>query len=712
MPLLGQREAKTAGEGPDADIRRAEQAVKAKDLYLAESEYRFAAARALIAVGNLAASRANWDEALKAYGEASQQLTDPTEPVLSAATVYLQQQKPVQAEAVLRELNATVRNPRVLQLLAASYAAQNRMGEAIQQIEEARGAAPDDPELMLAEANIALQGKDMARASAAFEALAKVRPGAATHVLIGRTWRDYEHYDEARKELESALRLDPRIRRANYYLGTILIRRPDSLREAIVAFQRELEVAPDDYLCNLNAGIALTADRRAGEGIPYLQHAVRLAPSDSRPLYHLGLAQYQADDFDGAARSLRDFRARAGNDPAAMANVSSAEYVLAQALHALGRESEATAHFERAKELKEKYQARTQEQLQQYLSESPMGSPGKGAVWQIPAEPPPAGASAAQAQLSEIIARAYFNLGVILSQRQHNVGAAATFYRAASWDPNFPGVQASLGTARFQAGQYQFAVEPLRAALQLEPNNSGLARLLALTCFHSESYRCAADLLQQDAATRTDASLQYALGVSLVKLGDTKGAGEIFAHMLVGNRDSAPLYVMLGDAMAQQGDFDAALGQYARALQLDPRVVGAHFSSGVIRLRRGDLPAAETSFRQELRSHPDDARARYHLAYALSLQNKGGEAMPLLREVLQQEPGYGDARYLLGQLLLEQGDAAAAAEQLEASVRLAPNEARTHYQLGKAYQKLGRTAEAEQQFALFQQLKGRGAEKP
>jgi tetratricopeptide (TPR) repeat protein len=707
IPAVAQQ-APAADAGPAADIQRAEQALQAKDFYLAESEYRFAAARALIAFGNLAAAGARWDEALRAYGEASQQLSDPTEPVLSAATVYLQQQKPVQAEGVLRELNATVRNPRVLQLLAVAYAAQNRIGEAMQQIDETRAAAPDDPEVMLAQANIALQAKDASRAQAAFDALAKARPGAAVHVLIGRTWRDYEHFDEARKELEIALRLDPRVRRANYYLGTILIRRPDALRDAIVAFQRELAIAPHDYLCNLNAGIALTADRRAAEAVPYLERAVRLAPQESRPLYHLGQAQFQADDHAGALRSFTDFLARASNDPQAVANVSSAEYVLGQALHALGRDTEATAHFDRAKTLKEKYRAQSQDQLEQYLAESPMGGSGTVGVWQVPAAPMPAGAAAARAQLSEIIARAYFNLGVILSQRKHYVGAAASFYHAADWDPNFPAVQASLGVARFQAAQPALAVEPLRAALRLQPNDRQLARLLALSCFQSGAYQCAAELLEHDADARSDASLQYALGVSLVKLGDTKRAGEIFGHMLAANRTSAPLYVMLGDAHAQQGDFDSALTQYQEALKLDANVSGAHFSSGVVYLRRGQLPLAQRHFEEELRSHPNDPRTRYHLAYTLSLQSQGAAAVPLLQQVLRQDPSYADARYLLGQILLEQGDAAGAAEQLEASIRLAPNEARAHYQLGKAYQRLGRTADAEQQFALFQQLKGRG----
>src|SRR5205085_8355927 len=127
--------------------------------------------------------------------------------------------------------------PRLMQLMATTYASEGHFGEAMRQIEEARHAAPQDPELVHAQATIALQAKNVPAAKAAFAELASLRPGAATHVLIGRTWRDYEEYNEAKRELEAALRLDPHVRRANYYLGTILIRQLGGVHDAVIAFQ-------------------------------------------------------------------------------------------------------------------------------------------------------------------------------------------------------------------------------------------------------------------------------------------------------------------------------------------------------------------------------------------------------------------------------------------------------------------------------------------
>jgi predicted Zn-dependent protease len=199
--------------------------------------------------------------------------------------------------------------------------------------------------------------------------------------------------------------------------------------------------------------------------------------------------------------------------------------------------------------------------------------------------------------------------------------------------------------------------------------------------------------------------LQYALGVSLVNVGRASTAASVFSDMIRRGGGSAELYSLLGDANAQQGDYDAALSEYQRAVQLDPKILGANLAAALVQIRQGDLAGAEQHLRAELASNPNRTQAKYHLAYVYEREGKKNDAAQLLRELLKQTPADSNARYLLGRILLDQEDALGAVEQLEASVRLTPSEPRFHYQLGRAYQKLGRQDEAKRQFALFQQLK-------
>jgi len=281
------------------------------------------------------------------------------------------------------------------------------------------------------------------------------------------------------------------------------------------------------------------------------------------------------------------------------------------------------------------------------------------------------------------------------------------FEMAAEVDPAFPKVQYSLGVARFNAQQFDKATGPLSLALAEAAGDVGLRRMLAIAWLNTEAYEKAAELLRDDPGRDEDASLQYAYALALVRSNRASEAEPIFGRLLARHGDTAELNVMLGQAHAQQGDFDSAVQALKRALELKPDVAEANATLGVIYLRQGRLPEAEAALRAELLAHPDDLQSMHNLAIVLDSAQKPDEAIPLLRAVLKAKPDRADARYLLGKILLAQGAATEAAEHLEAAARLAPEDASIRYQLGQAYQKLGRTELAEQQFEIFRTLKAK-----
>jgi len=307
--------------------------------------------------------------------------------------------------------------------------------------------------------------------------------------------------------------------------------------------------------------------------------------------------------------------------------------------------------------------------------------------------------------LATIIARAYFNLGVMAAQQNRFEHAAAMLTVAAEESPDFPGVQSALGIASFNAQRYQAAAGPLTRALAADPGNAALRRMLALAWLNVEAYDKAAALLKDDPQRETDAALQYAYGMALVRSGHADEAERIFTDLVARHGESAALNVILGEAQAEQGDFEAATTLLRHALDLDPAVVDANAALGTIYFKQGKLGEAERALRAELQRHPDSDRARQMLATVLDLQGNGAEAAPLLQTLLASHPDSHDARYLLGKILLAQGKPADAVDQLVEAVRLKPEDASAHYQLANAYRQLGKQAQAEEQLTLYRSLK-------
>ena len=323
------------------------------------------------------------------------------------------------------------------------------------------------------------------------------------------------------------------------------------------------------------------------------------------------------------------------------------------------------------------------------------------------AEAPPTPARVGlQRRVKAALAGAYANLGVMNAKSERFAEAAELFEKAAEADPSLPQVQYSLGVAYFNARRYDKATGPLSRALAERPGPE-LKRMLATAWLNTKAYDKAADLLRDDPELGANPSLQFAYGLALVKSDRAAEAEHVFSRLIARHGDSAELSVLMGQAYAQQGEFEAARESLRRALRLQPAVAEANATLGVINLREGRLAEAEEALRAELKNHPSDASAQQNLAIVLDAEQRPAEAIPLLRRLIESEPERATARYLLGKILLAGGDAAAAREQLEAAARQAPDDAKIRYQLGQAYQRLGRAELAEQQFELFRQLKAK-----
>ncbi len=717
-------QAPTAGPSwrPDAAMEHAlaeaERMLRQDEPQAAESWYREALLEGWLLLGDLHRASAAPAEAELAYERALASALETRRPVLALAELALERGDPRGAADRLRRLLARrAGGGRALRLLAQAFQADGKPELAVQQLERAVVEFPDDLEIRFALASGYLRLDRLEAAAELFEKLAEDRPIPQTWVLIGRTYRDFGHYDRGRAALERALQQDPEVSRAHYHLGLLELL-DDGLaaaEPAIASFEKERRISPDAPVNALYLGMALVAARRFEEALAPLDVAARPALVRLDALLFKGQALLGLHRPREAAETLEAAVALAADSSADLLDpgqMGSLHYQLALALRRSGRGADARPHFEAA----ETYSAASTEGLRDRLADYLAGRETDGQEARLAA----AGLSGTavsglgpevRARLREAVrttlARASFNLGVMATQARRFARAADHFAQAASVDPAFPRVQYSLGVARFNAGQFEQAAPPLSAALERQPDDLALRRMLALAWLNAGNHERAARLLADDPGRDADRSLQYAYGLALVRGGRTAEARPIFDRLLAEHADWPELNVLLGQAAAREGDFKAAAEHLHRAVALEPGVAEAHAALGDIHLREGRLAEAEAAFRAELASHPADHRSRYVLATVLELDNRPREALRELDLVLGARPDDADARYLRGKILLKEGRAEEAATQLLAAAELAPEDANIRNQLGLAWRQLGDPEKAREQFEIFRRLKGR-----
>jgi Flp pilus assembly protein TadD len=696
-------------------VTAAETALQAGERQIAESHLRSALFEGWMLLGAIAAEEGRLADARQAFSRAGSATASSRAADEALAAVATQMGDAATALPVLSRLSAMdPSNIRVRRLLAQAYVANGQPDAAVQELEEAHRAAPDDLETAFTLGSGYARLKKFDEAERLFTRVAKERSIPQTYVLIGRAYRDAGAFDRATAALRRALKMDPRVRRAHYYLGMVALMSEGVVRidEAISEFQQEHKVAPDDSLNTLRLGMALVVARRAKEALPLLESLAAAPQPTLEVIEYLGRAQLAAGRSSEAVVTLQRALDMMSQRPAEPARRGQLHYLLGTALRQAGREADAAVHFERAEGASAARSASERERLERYLADA-----GEAPGTIAPGIPLDAAIldgttreqrAALAKQVSATLARTSMNLGVLQAQAGRFARAAASFEAAASLDAAIPRVQFSLGVAYFNAGDHAKALPALERAMAAEPKDRQIRRMLAMASFNAGQFARAADLLADDPQRASDPSLDYTYGTALVRSDRGEEAERVFSKLLATHGDAPALNVVLGQAHAQQGDFDAAIKSLRHALELKPDVAEANATLGMIFLKQGRLTEAVQALRAEVAAHGADHASRYTLATVLDLDGQQDAALAELRSVLRARPDHANARYLFGKILLARDEAAAAVTHLEIAARLAPADANMHYQLGLAYQKLGKPELAREQFDEYQRLKDQG----
>ncbi|MGE5788327.1 MAG: tetratricopeptide repeat protein [Myxococcales bacterium] len=152
-----------------------------------------------------------------------------------------------------------------------------------------------------------------------------------------------------------------------------------------------------------------------------------------------------------------------------------------------------------------------------------------------------------------------------------------------------------------------------------------------------------------------------------------------------------------GVALMELGRVEEAIAQYREALALNPQYPEAHNNLGEALAGKGALKEAVAQFENALKVDPEYAVAHANLGVTLARSGLAEQAIAHLKKVVELNPDAAEARRNLGHALADQGDFEQARVQLEESSRLSGGkEPLTLHLLGRVYADLGRSSEAIQ----------------
>jgi tetratricopeptide (TPR) repeat protein len=572
----------------------------------------------------------------------------------------------------------------------ASLALLNNLDAQDQESRKAVGALPyaqgllsDLPtETMLLKMELSL-GENTPAADLKKRILSTNPESVKLHLSLAEIFGKSSQFDEAVREAQRAVELDPSSRDAEIALGlsywglNVFQYNEDTLN----AFTAAQKLDPQDFTANLFLGSIESQYQLFDAASQHLHAAITANPSAAAPWYQLGMNAYQQSQLAEAGELLEHYISLEQDDEKrSLSQMWLALVTLDQVADEQGQASDSANRAEETALKQQLVQSAGAGDARESTDTVAMGSSAPSALAPAPEKLSKPGASVDTiAQLRELAANALGDIGTVMARRKDVDAAVVPFRYAVDEDPSLEPVTRNLGLADCISGIYDECAQVLKLEVASHPDD-GVAR----------GYLGDAQL---ETGEYSDAALTFAsLGPVLSSQPQFEAmAAEAFAR--AGQRDRAAqaladlknagqnpqLQAREATAYLDMGDTDQAIGLAKAALSgSEPYPAEARRVIGLLALQRGNASEAATEFQNESRAEHQGQVVQFEtqalLAEALIESGKRQEGRELGLKLSNANPSLSNTYFNQGQTLLKSGDIQAAYEKFAAALALAPND--------------------------------------
>lgn len=256
---------------------------------------------------NLGAALAHvgqYDEAIAMYKSALPALSFKNPVILNIGLAYYKKGDFADAHDQFETVHKLQpKDARIATLLGDTDLRLNKAAEAVALMEPFDAANGDNLDFQYVFGSALIAAGRRADGVKHVERVAQASNLPEAYLLAGTTLLQMNDYENSRRDLEAALRLNDKLPNIYTLVGNVRDKTGD-VKDAEVAFRKALEINPNDFDANLYLGAILYKRRAMDEAKVHLDKALQLNPTNTMARYEMAMFNNMSGQYQAAADAL------------------------------------------------------------------------------------------------------------------------------------------------------------------------------------------------------------------------------------------------------------------------------------------------------------------------------------------------------------------------------------------------------------------------